>query len=158
MKAIRQIWFLSMMVIFLIPAMGFNITTHYCGISQTSKIVFDRDFKCCCEDQLVAEGSCCEHGYQDDRQTEKSDISGDCTSVGEPEQCCSNEIRYIKEQDEYSVPGKVQVQQSGAILIVAMAMDYGIHSLPGKPMAQSNSPPILYTAKELLYQHSALLL
>ena len=141
-----------MVVIFMIPVTGFVYTRHTCQQSDQAQIVFDHQYMFCAE---------IEETYCEMVQTEQNCCSGEIeepVSGIESEECCSNDSRYLKVEDEYSVPDKTQSFQFEITLNIALLYGYEKPATDIQNRAQIYSKSVFHPPADLLRQHSALLL
>ena len=150
MKVLKHIWVLALAVIFIIPAAGLTYTTHTCNMSSKTSLVLDRDDNCCTDTEEVPITSCCESA--------QTGTSEDCTVGGDASKCCTNESRYLKEQDEYTAPQSSQLLQFEIVLTIALLFDLAPDEQSLDILSEYNPPPLLYNSKDLLFQNASLLL
>lgn len=142
-----------MAMIFLIPATGFYYTKHSCAKTGEVQMVMDTDYSCCAENT--------------NKQCEiESSDANDCCPAETPEiplytdideNCCSNEGQYIKTEDIYSPPARVEAPQTeyqytiAANLLIHFQKGYSV-------MLENTRPPPAYTSKNILLLKSVLLI
>ena len=133
----KQIWPVILAVVFLIPATGLIYTETTCVLSNITKIVLDPNYHCSAEDEKVHVQSCCEKEHQADQRL--AGTSAEYSLSGDKENCCDNEIRYLRQQDEYTPPGKVHAHQFEITLTIPLLAYHkqNLHSI--EPRAQSHS-------------------
>ena len=139
MKVLKQIWVLVIAVIFIIPAAGLTYNTHTCNMSGTTTLVLDQDYSCCAVN-------------------EKTDTSANCPEKLETRECCTNDSKYLKEQDEYTTPQSTQHFQFEIVLTLALLIDRSSDEQSKDLFAEYHPPPLLYNSKDLLFQQASLLL
>jgi hypothetical protein len=147
MKVLKQIWPLVFAVIFIIPAAGLSYTAHTCSMSEKTTIVLDQDYHCCGEPEPVEVKSCCAGESQDDMLADQSE-----------DDCCSNESRYIKEQNEYTLPVKTQISEFKIIIAAIVLIQSPRDEFISNTWANANSPPLIYSSRDILLKNSLLLI
>jgi len=159
MKRIRQIGFVFIIVIFLVPSTGIFFTRHTCKVASRTVIVLNRDYNCC-EDAGTLHGiSCCN---TENRVHNISDRKGNTTGIlrnGDSGTCCTTESLYLKEQDEYTNPVKARIPQH---VIYLASVQFPL--LPQCTFFNNDiyflthSPPVIFDPGEILQKNSVLLL
>lgn len=139
MKALKQIWVLVIAVIFIITAAGLTYTTHTCNMSHKTSLVLDQDYNCC-------------------DVSEQTGTSADCPVSIDASACCTNDSKYLKEQDEYTAPESTQHIQIEIFLTFALLFNNAPDEQSFDILSEYHHPPLFYNSKDLLFQHASLLL
>ena len=170
-KTIQNIFSSVLVLMFLVPATGFYYTRHSCLKSGEVQLVLDGDYSCCTEtaqiahDPVISEDSCCSH---DKIETESSicDVESanqanadkeyvkDGTSPG----CCINEGNYLKSQDEYTPPGRVEMPHIEIILTAALYSIDLFQNVQESIEENAHSPPYALSSVDILHKHSVLII
>jgi len=170
-KTIRSIFSYGLVLIFLIPATGFYYTRHSCITSGEVQLVLNGDYSCCAETSHMApvpvrtEGSCCSQDLIEpvnsccSIESSRQENPGiDCTLLGTSSSCCSNEGNYLKSQDEYTSPGKVELPQA-TIIITAALYSIDLFPIVQKTIEENaHSPPFTPSSVDILHKHSVLII
>lgn len=77
----KKVFSIFIVIVFLTSAMGLTINAHYCGMKLRSVSLTEKD--CCCE----------------------------AVPAEEKDDCCTNEIKYIKITDIYSPASQFQAEK-----------------------------------------------
>ena len=171
MKTLRNIFSYGLVLMFLVPSTGFYYTMHSCLRSGEVQLVLDGDYSCCSENSQVAHnpldavGSCCSLDFIEAESTccnlgsSHQENSGlDCYIEGSSSSCCLNEGNYLKSEDEYTSPGKIEMPH---IKMLTTAVLYSIENLPVIHQTieeNAHSPPFAISSIDILHKHSVLII
>lgn len=152
-KHVRKIFSVLLAVIFLIPAAGFYYTRHSCLKTGETQIVFEQDYACCTDShhtqhdpETSAESACC--------ALPDANLPGFQSEGGD---CCSDEVEYIKTDDEYTTPAKPYLPRIEVHVIFASLL-FGQSSYPGTRIESSaHSPPTGTPSRDILLQNGVLI-
>ena len=152
-----------MVAIFLIPAAGFYYNKHSCSKSGEVRFVIDDDYTCCATDSKLSSFAA---DVQSNCDAEPAEESTCCTEktemtliIEEPaEDCCSNEGRYLKTDDDYTSPLQIELPHIDINFTIA----YHSVNFFGDPgfivEEKAHSPPFIIPSKNILLQNSVLLI
>jgi len=158
-KTIRSIFSYGLVLIFLIPATGFYYTRHSCLKSGEIQLVLDGDHSCCAETSQIAhnpmnqEGSCCDMESSSQANT-GSECSLEESSLG----CCVNEGNYLKSEDEYTSPGRVEVPHIEIIINAALFSTDLFQNVLESIEENAHSPPYTQSSVDILHKYSVLII
>jgi hypothetical protein len=92
-------------------------------------------------------------------ESSHNDNSGlDCYVVGTSSSCCLNEGNYLKSENEYTSPGKIEIPHIKMLITAAF---YSIDLLPVFHQTieeTAHSPPFSITSIDILHKHSVLII
>jgi len=170
-KTLHTIFSYGLLLMFLIPATGFYYTRHSCLKSGEVQLVLDGDYSCCAEtsqmdhDPAQTDSSCCSQDLIEPESSCCSIESSlqenpgiDCTLEGTLTSCCQNEGNYLKSQEKYTSPGKVEMPH---VKILVTAGLYSIELLPvihETIEENAHSPPFILSSVDILHKHSVLII
>jgi len=170
-KTFKIIFSYGLVLMFLIPATGFYYTRHSCHKSGDVQLVLNGNYSCCAETAMIShdpvdpKGSCCSQDLLEPESSccsmESSSQANpgiDCTLGGTLSSCCQNEGNYLKSQDEYTSPGKVELPQVKILISAAL---FSIELLPvfHKTIEENaHSPPFTLSSVDILHKHSVLII
>lgn len=159
MTPIRYIYSFLLAGIFLISSAGIHYTKHTCLKTDNVFIVLSQEEYACCN---TANGTFCEEtetccepeetccGLNHEREsTEK---------VGTHENCCRNDSKYLKTEDDYITPEKARLPGIETHFNIAW---FSVPEFPHSSTAvqeYAHSPPELYSSRARLIQHGVLLI
>ena len=158
-KPIWNIFLYPLVLMFLVPATGFYYTRHSCLKSGEVQLVLDGAYSCCAEtaqithDPVSSEGSCCDVESANQANADKEYVK-DGTSPG----CCINEGNYLKSQDEYTPPGRVEMPHIEIILTAALYSIDLYQNVQESIEENAHSPPFILSAVDILHKHSVLII
>ncbi len=155
MKVLKQIWVLVFVVIFIIPAAGLTYTRHTCNMSGETSLVLDVDYSCCVIPEEVPEEACCKTENTSIIQADQHRTSEKCSVGSEEKECCSNESKYLKQEDEYAAPGSIQLPRIEIISTIALLAD---GPATNNLQIYHYPPPLLFKHKDILLRNSVLLI
>jgi len=170
-KTIRIIFSYGLVLMFLIPATGFYYTRHSCLSSGEVQLVLDGEYSCCAEisqighDPVSSDGSCCNQDLVEPEGTccnmeSSSQVNSglDCSVEGSASECCSNEGKYLKSEDEYISPGKIEIPHV-TIIITAALHSVDLFPIVRKTIEENaHSPPYILSSLDILHKHSVLII
>ena len=131
---------------YIIPAAGLTYTVHTCTMSHESFIVLDKDYHCHHEVEVAEGENCC------GTSCEHPDVKEDDPS------CCTNQNRYFKEKDEYTIPGNISLY-GFKILLTTFALPQEPQDSRGQNTRKKyHPPPVVFTPKDILLKNSSLLI
>jgi len=126
MNVMRSIIIVIVSITYLMPSTGFYYVKHYCEYSGISKIVWHDEYSChesaekysCCESdhEIEKQHSCCESDHEIEKQHNNYLVEVP------DENCCDNEIHYVKDSSVYDEPAgksktKINIQTSPNIVL-----------------------------------------
>lgn len=159
MKAIRNIFSYLLVLMFLIPATGFYYTRHSCLKSGEVQFVLDGKHSCCTEtahishDPVNQESSCC------DRESfGQADNDSEGSSKEASFRCCINEGFYLKSEDEYTSPGRVEMPQIEIIITAALYSTDLFKYVQEIIEENAHSPPFTLSSTDILHKYSVLII
>ncbi len=158
-KTFRTIFSYSLVLMFLIPATGFYYTRHSCLRSGEVQLVLDGDQYCCAETAQIAhdpmnqEGSCCDMESSSQANT-VSECSLEESSLG----CCVNEGNYLKSEDEYTSPGRVELPNIEIIINAALFSTDLYQNVQKSIEENAHSPPYTLSSVDILHKYSVLII
>ena len=171
MKPFRNIFSYGLVLMFLIPATGFYYTRHSCLQSGEIQLVLDGDYSCCSEkshrahDPMDSEGSCCSQEFIEAESTccniessSRSNSGMDTYVEGSLSSCCLNEGNYLKTEDEYTSPDKIEMPHLNLIITAVL---YSIEYFPVIHQTieeNAHSPPFIIASVDILHKHSVLII
>lgn len=129
MNYFRNIFSVLLAVIFLIPAAGFHYTKHTC--LESGKVQFT----------LNGEYTCCEAGQEESH-----------------EDCCVNNTNYLKTEDEYTAPERTELLKIEFQLTLVFHTTGFFPEFSLATQEKAHAPKDLYSSRELLLHHGALLI
>lgn len=158
MFLIRSIYSILLTVIFLISAAGLHYTKHTCLNTDKVHIVLSQEEYTCCNAEAGAcyeeTVSCCEVtvGRCQDAEKESSD------KLEVHENCCINNSRYLKTEDDYMAPEKAKLPGMEIHLTTAwLSVPMSLQSTPSV-QERAHAPPEPYSSRKFLLQHGVLLI
>jgi len=158
-KTFRNIFSYGLVLIFLVPATGFYYTRHSCLKSGEVRLVLDGDYTCCAEtahitdDPVSLEGSCC------DMESSNQANTGSEYSLKESSlDCCVNEGNYLKSEDEYTSPGRVEMPHIEIIITTAIYSRDLFQNLQESIEENAHSPPYALSSVDILHKYSVLII
>lgn len=106
MNIMRNIIIVLVSITYLLPSAGLYYVKNYCEHSGISKIVWQDEYSC---HDTAEQHSCCESDHETGKQ------KNDCLVDVSNENCCDNEIHYIKDSSVYDEPSgkcktKIKIQ------------------------------------------------
>ena len=158
-KIIRSIFSYGLVLIFLIPATGFYYTRHSCLKSGEIQLVLDGDHSCCVETAQIAhdpmnqEGSCCDMESFGQANNGSEGFLEE-SSLG----CCINEGNYLKSEDEYTSPGRVEMPNIEFIINAALHSADLFQYVQESIEENAHSPPYALSSVDILHKHSVLII
>ena len=159
MKTIHNIFSYLLVLMFLVPATGFYYTRHSCLKSGEVQLVLDGDYSCCAEtaqithDPVSSEGSCCDVESANQANADKEYVK-DGTSPG----CCINEGNYLKSEDEYTLPGRVEMPHIEIIITAAFYSTDLFQNVKESLEENAHSPPFTLSSIDILHKYSVLII
>ena len=159
MKTIHNIFSYLLVLMFLVPATGFYYTRHSCLKSGEVQLVLDGDYSCCAEtaqithDPVSSEGSCCDVESANQANADKEYVK-DGTSPG----CCINEGNYLKSEDEYTLPGRVEMPHIEIILTAALHSTVLFQNVKESIEENAHSPPFTLSSVDILHKYSFIII
>lgn len=155
------------LVIFLIPAAGFYYNKHSCLTSGEVQIVLVNEYSCCAEEanahceaesmaEWVAAPGCC---TAEKEILPASDRLPDLPLYKDMEaDCCSNDGKYLKSQEDYHFPDRVKVPH--------VEISYAFASLILHPVGEGGSfivkntrpPPLSVSSRNMLLRNGVMLI
>ena len=171
MKTIHNIFSYLLVLMFLVPATGFYYTKHSCLKSGEVQLVLYGDYSCCAEtaqithNPMSSEGSCCTHDKIDTGSSicdveSASQANSDWESSIEESSlnCCINEGNYLKSEDEYTPPGKVEMPHIEIILAEAFYSTDLFQNVKESIEENAHSPPFTLSSVDILHKYSVLII
>ncbi len=159
MKTIRNIFSYLLVLLFLVPATGFYYTRHSCLKSGEVQLVLDGDYTCCAETTRIShktvkqEGSCCD--LESDSQV---NTGSECSMERSLTACCVNEGNYLKSENEYTLPGKIEMPQVKMIITPALSSMVLLPVIHQTIEENAHSPPFISSSVDILQKHSVLII
>ena len=170
-KVTKTIFAYLLVMTFLVPATGFYYTKHSCLKSGQVQLVLAGDYSCCAEishtaqKALATESSCCNHDIIeqessccDNELSNQAGMDENCSVENPPSNCCINTGNYLKSQDEYTSPGKVELPHVNMLITAAL---FSIELLPAIDQTieeNAHSPPFTIASVDILHKHSVLII
>ena len=134
MNYFRNIFFVLLAVIFLIPAAGFHYTKHTCLESGKVQFTLNGEYACC---EVESETCCQEESHED---------------------CCVNNTNYLKTEADYTSPEKVKLPKIEFQLTLAFHTPGLFPEFTLVTQERAHPSPDLYGSRELLIQHGIFLI
>ncbi len=171
MKTIHNIFSYLLVLMFLVPATGFYYTRHSCLKSGEVQLVLDGDYSCCAEtaqithDPVSSEGSCCAHNKIDTESSicdvesaNQANADKEYVKDGTSPGCCINEGNYLKSEDEYTLPGRVEMPHIEIILTAALHSTDLFQNVKESIEEYAHSPPFTLSSVDILHKYSVLII
>lgn len=158
-KTFRTIFSYGLVLMFLIPATGFYYTRHSCLKSGEVQLVLYGDHSCCAEtahitdDPVSLEGLCCDMESSSQANT-GSEYSLEESSLD----CCVNEGNYLKSEDEYTSPGRVEMPHIEIIITSALYSRDLFQTVQESIEENAHSPPYTLSSVDILHKYSVLII
>jgi len=158
-KAIRNIFSYLLVLMFLIPATGFYYTRHSCLKTGEVQLVLDGDYSCCSEtaritqDRVNQESTCC-----DLESNSQANTASECSIEGSLAACCDNEGNYLKSEDEYTSPGRVEMPHIEVITSSALYSNDLFQNVEEILEEKAHSPPFALSSTDILHKYSVLII
>lgn len=149
-RTLKNIGSILMLLIFLVPAAGFYYTKHSCTKSGEVQMVLDMDYSCCaeqaetiCEMDISEPLACCtpELPVYNDNETD----------------CCSNEGKYLINEEKYDLPSRAEVPHIEIHLTVATNIINPARYFFSF-IEENTHPPPAKTSGEYLLQYGVMLI
>jgi len=170
-KTVQNIFLYWLVLIFLIPATGFYYTRHSCLQSGEVQLVLDDDYTCCSEKSDMAQhpmdlkGSCCSQIFMEAEsicclsESSSHENSGmDFYVEGSSSNCCLNEGNYLKSENEYTSPGKIEMPHVKMLITAATSSIENLPVIHQTIEEKSHSPPFTISSNDILHKHSVLII
>ncbi len=169
-KTIQNIFSYLLVLMFLVPATGFYYTRHSCLKSGEVQLVLNVDHSCCAEtariayDPVSSEGSCCAHDKIDveslicDVKSTNQDVDKEYIKDGTSPGCCIIEGNYLKSDDEYTLPGRVEMPHIEIIITAALYSTDLFQYVQESIEENAHSPPFTLSSVDILHKHSVLII
>jgi hypothetical protein len=158
-KTIRNIFSYLLVLLFLVPATGFYYTRHSCLKSGEVQLVLDGDYTCCAETTRISqktvkqEGSCCD--LESDSQV---NTGSECSMERSSTTSCVNEGNYLKSENEYTLPGKIEMPQVKMLIAAAHLYIELLPVIHRTIEENAHSPPFILSSADILHKHSVLII
>lgn len=152
-KTVRNISLYLLMVSFMIPATGFYYTKHSCLKSGKVQLVMDGNYSCCKAEIIQTESSCC--------NMEKSTIVNSSLNYwfdNSVPECCINEGKYLKSEDDYTFPGRIEMPDIDFVLTVALFFQDVSPFVRESIEEKAHSPPPGISTIDILHKYSVLII
>jgi hypothetical protein len=123
------------------------------------QLVLDGDYSCCAETELTAhdpvnrESTCCDMECSSHADA-GSENSLEASSLG----CCINEGNYLKSEDEYISPGRVEMPHTDIIITTALYSRDLFQNLQESIEENAHSPPYTISSVDILHKHVVLII
>ena len=159
MKTIQNIFSYSLVLMFLVPATGFYYTRHSCLKSGEVQFVLNRNHSCCAETARIAhdpvnqESSCC-----DMESSIQANSDWECSIEKSSLGCCINEGNYLKSEDEYTFPGRVEMPHIEIIITAALYSTDLFQNVKESLEENAHSPPFTLSSIDILHKYSVLII
>ncbi|NOQ96671.1 MAG: hypothetical protein GQ561_00770 [Calditrichae bacterium] len=169
-KTIRNIFSYLLLLMFLVPATGFYYTKHSCLKSGEVQLILDGEYSCSAEtaqithDPVSSEGYCCAHDKIDaessicDVKSTNQDVDKEYIRDGTSPGCCINEGNYLKSEDEYTFPGRVEMPHIEIIITAALYSTDLFQYVQMSIEENAHSPPFTLSSVDILHKHSVLII
>ena len=132
-------------------------------------MVLDGNYSCCAEnsqnDPLDSEESCCTLELVEAESTccniessSHENLGMNCYVEESSSGCCLNEGNYLKSENEYTSPGKIEMPH---VKMLISATLYSIENLPVIYQTieeNAHSPPFTISSIDILHKHSVLII
>jgi len=148
-----------LVLMFLIPTTGFYYTRHSCLKSGEVQLVLDEDYSCCAgtalidHDPVILEKSCC------DLESHSQVNTGSECSIDESSlDCCINVGNYLKSEDEYTSPGRVEMPHIEIIITTAFYSRDLFQNVQRSIEENAHSPPYALSSVDILHKYSVLII
>lgn len=159
MKTIQNIFSSLLMLMFLVPATGFYYTRHSCLKSGEVQLVLDGKHSCCsvtdavAHDPVIHETSCCEI-ESTNQANSVVESSLEDSSLG----CCINVGNYLKSENEYTSPGRVEMPNIEVTTSSALYSNDLFQNVEEIIEEKAHSPPFTLSSTDILHKHSVLII
>jgi hypothetical protein len=133
------------------------------------QLVLDEDFACCSESKQISPdplSSCCTHDIiepdnfccevESSRQA-KNGMS-ECSVEESSSNCCINEGKYLKSQEEYTSPARVEMPHIEIIISAALFSIDLFARVQETIEEHAHSPPYTLSSVDILHRHSVLII
>lgn len=141
-KTIQNIFSYLLVLMFLVPATGFYYTRHSCLKSGEVQLVLNVDHSCCAETARIT------------HDPVNQECSLEKSSLG----CCINEGNYLKSEDEYTFPGRVEMPHIKIIITAALNSTDLFQYVQMSIEENAHSPPFTLSSVDILHKHSVLII
>ncbi len=158
-KTFRTIFSYGLVLMFLIPATGFYYTRHSCLKSGEVQLVLDGDYSCCAEtaqinhDPVSLESSCC-----DMESSSQANTGSECSLDESSLDCCINVGNYLKSEDEYTSPGRVEMPHIEIIITATLYSRDLFQNVQESIEENAHSPPYALSSVDILHKYSVLII
>jgi hypothetical protein len=168
-KKIRTISAYLLVLVFLVPVTGFYYTKHSCLKSGEVQFVLKGEYSCCSEtaacnhQDLNMVGKGCDHEIAEEEKaccdagafalTDETEL---CSSDHNLTDCCRNEGNYLKSEDEFTSPGKIEIPHVKTLLTAAL---YAVELHPVQQgVIGKNAHSLPLSSTDMLLKHSVLII
>lgn len=123
-KFVKHILALIMASLFLVSFTGVRLLIHHCMACDTSAMYVFAEAKSCCEDPTTHN---VEHTACAINANEQSSCCSEVITENSCDNCCNNEVVYVK--NDYEVSHERQVPRVEPVLVNAEIITYSLFSL-----------------------------
>jgi hypothetical protein len=141
-KTLRNIFLYLLVLMFLVPATGFYYTRHSCLKSGEVQLVLNVDHSCYAETARITDDP-----VNQECSLEKSSLG-----------CCINEGNYLKSEDEYTFPGRVEMPHITIIITTALNSTDLFQYVQESIEENAHSPPFTLSSVDILHKYSILII
>ena len=141
-KTLRNIFLYPLVLMFLVPATGFYYTRYSCFKSGEVQLVLNGNHSCCAETARIA------------HDPVNQEYSLEISSLG----CCINEGNYLKSEDEYTFPGRVEMPHIKIIIAAVLNSTDLFQYVQMSIEENAHSPPFTLSSVDILHKHSVLII
>ena len=159
MKTRQNIFSSLLMLMFLIPATGFYYTRHSCLKTGEVQLVLEGDYSCCSEtarithDPVNQASTCC-----DLESNSQANTASECSIEGSLAACCVIEGNYLKSEDEYTSPGRVEMPHIDVTTSSALYSNGLFQNVEEIIEEKAHSPPFTLSSADILHKYSVLII
>ena len=141
-KTIQDIFSYLLVLMFLVPATGFYYTRHSCLKSGEVQLVLNGNHSCCAETARITHDP----------------VNQECSLEESSLGCCINEGNYLKSEDEYTFPGRVEMPHIKIIITAALNSTDLFQYVQERIEENAHSPPFTLSSVDILHKHSVLII